>query len=225
MNLRGLAVLLILSGAAGAAAPATAPAVPAAEALARLKDGNKRFAAGLSRVHDYLAQVRATAAGQRPFAAVLSCMDSRTGPEIVFDQGLGDLLSVRVAGNVADDDALGSLEYATKVLGTRLIVVLGHTSCGAVKGACEDVHLGNLTGLLARIKPAVDSVPSSVQPRVGSNDAFVDAAARANVRLSIETIRERSPIIAALERAGDVKIVGAMYDVATGKAEFFESRP
>ena len=194
MNLRCLAVLLVLAGSA----------------------------AGHSLVHDYLAQVHATAAGQHPFAAVLSCMDSRVGPEIVFDQGLGDLFSVRVAGNVVDDDDLGSLEYATKEAGARLIVVLGHSHCGAVKGACDGVQLGNLTGLLARIKPAVDSVPASIRPRDSTNDAFVDAAARANVKLSIKAIRERSPVIAALEKSGDVMIVGGMYDVETGKAEFFE---
>jgi carbonic anhydrase len=196
--------------------------VPAAEALARLKAGNKRFASGRSRVHEYLAQVHATASGQHPFAAVLGCMDSRVGPEIVFDQGLGDLFSIRVAGNVADEDALGGLEYATKVAGARLIVVLGHSRCGAVKGACDGVQLGNLTGLLARIKPAVDSVPSAIQPRDSSNEAFVETAARENVRRSIETIREKSPVIAALEKSGEVSVVGAMYDVETGKAEFLE---
>jgi carbonic anhydrase len=222
LNLRGLAVLLVLAWPAAAAAPSSAPAVSAAEALARLKAGNERFAAGRSRVQPYLEQARATAAGQHPFAAVLACMDSRVGPEIVFDQGLGDLFSVRVAGNVADDDALGSLEYATKVAGARLIVVLGHTRCGAVKGACDGVKLGNLTGLLARIKPAVDAVPRSIEPRDSSNEAFVDAAARENVLLSIRTIREKSPVIAALEKSGSVRVVGAIYDVETGKAEFFE---
>lgn len=222
MNLRGLAVLLVLAGPAAAAVPASAPAVSAADALARLKAGNKRFAAGRSRAQPYLAQVHATASGQHPFAAVLGCIDSRVGPEIVFDQGLGDLFSMRVAAAVADEDALGGLEYATKVAGARLIVVLGHSHCGAVKGACDGVRLGNLTGLLARIKPAVDSVPASVSPRDSTNDAFVDLAARENVRLSIKTIRERSPVIAALEKSGDVRIVGAMYDVETGKTEFFE---
>jgi carbonic anhydrase len=196
--------------------------VPASEALSRLVAGNKRFSSGHSRVHPYLSQVHATASGQHPFAAVLSCIDSRVGPEIVFDQGIGDLFSMRVAGAVADEDALGGLEYATKVAGARLIVVLGHSHCGAVKGACDGVRLGNLTGLLARIKPAVDAVPASVAPRDSTNDAFVDQAARENVRLAIRTIREKSPVIAALEKSGDVRIVGAMYDVETGKTEFLE---
>jgi carbonic anhydrase len=221
MNLRALAVLLVLAGPAAAAAP-SAPAVPAAEALARLKAGNKRFASGHSRTHPYLAQVHATASGQHPFAAILSCIDSRVGPEIVFDQGLGDLFSMRVGGAVADEDALGGLEYATKVAGARLIVVLGHSHCGAVKGACDGVQLGSLTGLLARIKPAVDAVPASVSPRDSTNEAFVDLAARENVLLAVRTIREKSPVIAALEKSGGVKIVGAMYDVETGRTEFLE---
>ena len=222
MNLRTLAVLLVLGGPAVAASAPASPAVSAEEALSRLKAGNKRFASGHSRRHEYLAQVHATAAGQHPFAAILGCMDSRVGPEIVFDQGIGDLFALRVAGNVADADALGGLEYATKVVGARLIVVLGHTHCGAVKGACDGVELGNLTGLLAQIKPAVDDVPADVTPRTSKNDAFVEKAARENVRLSIRSIREKSPTIAELEKSGGVKIVGAMYDVETGKTEFLE---
>jgi carbonic anhydrase len=222
MNARALAVLLVLAGPAAAEAPASAPVVTAAEALARLKAGNERVASGRSLVHPYLKEIAATAGGQHPFAAVLACMDSRVGPEIVFDQGIGDVFSVRVAGNVADEDALGSLEYATKLAGARLIVVLGHTHCGAVKGACDGERLGHLTGLLARMKPALDAVPASVSPRTSRNDDFVARVARENVRLSMRTIREKSPVIAALEKAGDVRIVGAIYDVETGRAEFLE---
>jgi len=216
MNTRSLAA------PAFAAAASDAATVSADAALAQLKAGNARFVAGQSRKHDYPAQVKATAGGQHPFAAVLGCMDSRVGPELVFDQGLGALFSVRVAGNVADLDALGGLEYATKVAGARLIVVLGHTHCGAVKGACDGVELGNLTGLLAQMKPALDAVPASVTPRDSKNDDFVGRVARENVLLSIRNIREKSPVIAELEKAGTVKIVGAMYDVETGRAEFFE---
>lgn len=225
MNLRTLAVLLVFAASPSLAAPAasaSAPSVSAQEALARLKAGSKRFASGHSRRHAYLSQVQATAAGQNPFAAVLGCMDSRVGPEIVFDQGIGELFSLRVAGNVADADALGGLEYAAKVVGAKLIVVLGHTRCGAVKGACDGVALGNLTGLLAQIKPAVDSVPDDGKPRSSKNDEFVEKAARANVLLAIKTIREKSPVLAGLEKTGGLKIVGAMYDVETGKTEFFE---
>lgn len=204
------------------AAHADAPVVSAQTALNKLKTGAMRFAAGSSRTHAYLKEVRASAKGQHPFAAVLGCIDSRVDPEIVFDQGLGDIFSVRVAGNVADADALGGLEYAAKVTGVRLIVVLGHSHCGAIKGACDGVKLGNLTDLLHRIKPAVDAVPAGVQPHDSSNAEFVALAARENVNLSIRTIREKSPVLAELEKSGGLKIVGAMYDVETGRTEFYK---
>jgi len=222
MNMKTFAVLLVLAGPAAAASAPSKPSVSADEALTRLKAGANRFASGHSTPHRYMSQVRATSAGQHPFAAVLGCMDSRVGPEIVFDQGIGDLFALRVAGNVADADALGGLEYAVKVVGTRLIVVLGHTHCGAVKGACDGVELGNLTGLLAQIKPAVDAVPNDVQPRDSKNEEFVEKAARANVLLALKTIREKSPVLAELEKTGGLKLVGAMYDVETGKTEFLE---
>ena len=151
-------------------------------------------------------------------------MDSRVGPEIVFDQGLGEIFSIRVAGNVVNEDALGSLEYAAKVVGVNLIVVLGHTHCGAVKGACDGVELGNLTGLLAKIKPAVAMVPASVTPRTSKNDAFVDGVAELNLRVAQKTIREKSPILAELEGKGSLMIVTAMYDVETGKVRFLPER-
>jgi len=217
-----LSVLLAVPAARAASAPAETPAVAASDALGRLKAGNARFAAGKSTVQPYKKQIAATAHGQQPFAAVLGCMDSRVGPELVFDQGIGDLFSLRIAGNVADEDALGGLEYAAKVVGVRLIVVLGHSHCGAVKGACDGVQLGNLTGLLDKIKPAVDAVPASVQPRTSKNEEFVDLAARENVKRTIRTIREKSAVLAELEKTGALKLAGAMYDVETGKTEFFE---
>jgi carbonic anhydrase len=224
--MRALPLLLLLAapgvraGERAAHGAHAASAVTAQEALARLKAGNRRFAAGRSRAHAYLKEVRASAGGQHPFAAVLGCMDSRVGPELVFDQGIGDVFSVRVAGNVADEEALGSLEYAAKVSGVHLIVVLGHSHCGAVKGACDGVELGNLTGLLARIKPAVDAVPADVQPRSSKNEELVERAARENVRLELRAIREHSPVLAGLEKEGALLLAGAMYDVETGKVEF-----
>ncbi|MDP3541101.1 MAG: carbonic anhydrase family protein [Elusimicrobiota bacterium] len=220
--LSGLLLLAAAPRVRADAAHAGAPAVPAGTALNKLKTGAMRFAAGSSRPHAYLKEVRASAKGQHPFAAVLGCIDSRVDPEIIFDQGLGDLFSMRVAGGVADDDALGGLEYAAKVSGVRLIVVLGHSHCGAVKGACDGVKLGNLTGLLARIKPAVDAVPADGRPHDSSNPDFVARVARENVLLGIRTIREKSPILAALEKSGELKIVGAMYDVETGRTEFYK---
>jgi carbonic anhydrase len=222
MKTLALAFLLLAPAALAASSAAPAPAVAADEALSRLKSGAMRFAAGTGRPRADLKQVHATAKGQNPFAAVLGCMDSRVGPELVFDQGIGDLFSLRIAGNVADEDALGGLEYAAKVVGVRLIVVLGHSHCGAVKGACDGVKLGNLTGLLDKIKPAVDAVPPSVQPRTSKNEEFVDLAARENVKLTIRTIREKSPVLAELEKTGGLRIAGAMYDVETGRTEFLE---
>ena len=194
--------------------------VSAADALKRLEAGSRRFAEGKPTHKDFLAGVRATAAKQTPFAAVLGCMDSRVAPELVFDQGIGDLFSIRVAGNVVDEDALGSLEYAAKVVGVRLILVLGHTHCGAIKGACDNVQLGNLTALVSRIQPAVANVPSSMTPRTSKNDAFVEAVGRENVLLSMRALTERSPVLADLVRNGQLQIAGAIYDVETGKTDF-----
>ena len=151
------------------------------QALAELRDGNARFIAGKPLVRNLPAQVQATASGQYPFAVVLSCLDSRQPIEIVFDQGIGDIFSARVAGNVLNDDILGSMEFACKASGAKLITVVGHSNCGAVKGAIDDVQLGNLTGLLSKIKPAMDSVPASVQPRTSKNYSFVDQVSEANV--------------------------------------------
>ena len=190
-------------------------AMTPSEALARLKAGNARFVANATARRDWSAKVAATAAGQFPFAAVLACLDSRAPIEIVFDQGIGDVFGVRVAGNVVNDDELGSLEYAVKV-GTKLIVVLGHTGCGAVKGALDDVKLGNLTGLLSKIRPAVAAAGCGTS----KDEACVTKVAEQNVRQSMKEIHERSPVLAKYLDEGKVELVGGMYDVATGKVTF-----
>src|SRR5271154_4382417 len=191
-------------------------------ALAELRDGNARFVAGKPIARNLPAQVKATAPGQYPFAVVLSCLDSRQPVEIVFDQGIGDIFSARIAGNVLNDDILGSMEFACKVSGAKLIAVIGHSNCGAIKGAVDDVELGNLTGLLAKIKPAIDAVPDDGQPRTSKNYAFVNAVAEANVRLVMKEIRERSPILREMLDRGEIGLVGGMYDLSTGKVRFFD---
>jgi carbonic anhydrase len=192
-------------------------------ALAELRDGNARFIAGKPFVRNLPAEVQATAAGQYPFAVVLSCLDSRQPIEIVLDQGIGDIFSARVAGNVLDDDILGSMEFACKVSGAKLIAVIGHSNCGAIKGAVDDVELGNLTGLLAKIKPAIDAVPANVQPRTTKNYAFVNDVSEANVKLVMKQIRERSPILREMLDKGEIGLVGGMYDLITGKVQFYDN--
>ncbi len=191
-------------------------------ALAELKAGNARFVAGQPLHRDLPAQVKATASGQYPYAVVLSCLDSRQPIELVLDQGVGDIFSARVAGNILDDDILGSMEFACKVSGAKLIAVIGHSNCGAIKGAIDDVDLGNLTGLLTKIKPAMDAVPADVQPRTTKNYTFVNAVSEANVRLVMQQIRERSPILRAMLDSGQIGLVGGMYDLATGKVQFYD---
>jgi carbonic anhydrase len=216
---RILVLLMIAAAASAAPSPSTKESLEAmkpAEALERLKQGNGRFLGGAASPRDLKAQVKATASGQYPFAGVLSCMDSRVPPEIVFDQGIGDLFVVRVAGNVVDTDDLGSLEYATKVVGSKLILVMGHTSCGAVKGAIDDVKLGNLTFLLEKIRPVI----AASGPGTSHDAAYVDKVAQSNVRQTIREIREKSPIIRELADSGKIGLAGAMYDVATGKVTF-----
>jgi carbonic anhydrase len=185
-------------------------------ALEKLKKGNARFVERNMRTRDWMAKVPATASGQHPYAAILACMDSRNPIEIIFDQGIGDVFGIRIAGNIVNDDELGSMEYATKVVGVKLIVVLGHTSCGAVKGAIDDAKLGNLTGLLAKIRPAV----SASGPGSSKDDAYVTKVAQANVSQAIKEIREKSPTIKEQLDAGTVGLVEAMYDVSTGKVTF-----
>ena len=193
------------------------------KALAELRDGNARFVAGHPRSRNYPADVKATASGQYPFAVVLSCLDSRQPIEIVLDQGIGDIFSARVAGNVLNDDILGSMEFACKASGAKLIAIIGHSNCGAIKGAVDNVELGNLTGLLAKIKPAADSVPNEVQPRNSKNLEFVDKVAEANVRLAMQQIRERSPILREMLAQGQIGLVGGLYDLPTGEVRFFKN--
>ena len=189
------------------------------KALDMLIQGNQRFVDGTELKRDYKDQVKQTSSGQYPYAVILSCMDSRVPPETVFDQGIGDIFVIRVAGNVVDEDALGSLEYACKVVGVKLIVVLGHTSCGAVKGACDDVKMGNLTQLVAKIKPAVDRTQTTGD-RSSKNHEFVDEAADHNVSDQIDKIKQASTILSDMISKNQIGIVGGMYDVETGKVNF-----
>lgn len=194
-----------------------------AQVIDELKRGNERFRSGKSVSRDYRDQQLASAAGQYPAAVALGCVDSRAPAEIIFDVGIGDMFSARIAGNVVNDDLLGSLEFACAVAGAKTIVLFGHTACGAIKGAIDDVEMGNLTGLLARIKPAI-SVTKFTGEKSSKNAAYVDAVARTNVLLGLDGIRRRSPILADLEKKGTIQIVGGMYDLATGSVEFLSER-
>ena len=194
------------------------------KSLDYLKEGNFRFQNNLKANRNLLEQVNDTSEGQFPFATILSCIDSRVSAELVFDQGLGDIFSVRIAGNFINTDILGSMEFACKLAGTKLIVVLGHTACGAVKGACDDAKLVNLTSMLSKIKPAVEAVaePKDASLRNSSNPEFVDNVASKNVLLAIDNIMKDSPVLAEMANNGDIKIVGAMYDINTGAVDFYE---
>jgi carbonic anhydrase len=192
-----------------------------AEALQLLKEGNARYVAGESIDRDLLAQQKATSSGQYPFAVVLSCLDSRSTPETVFDQGVGDLFVGRVAGNVVNTDLLGSFEFATAAAGSKLIVVMGHTSCGAVKGACDGVELGNLTALLDEIEPAMDAVSTPAgADRSSANTEFVNKVIETNVRMQVNELLRRSDVVRGLVDEGKVKVVGAVHDLATGEVRF-----
>ena len=201
---------------------ASQDAISPAKALELLKEGNQRFTAKQQVERDLNLQVEQTCTGQFPFATVLSCIDSRVPAELVFDQGIGDIFSVRIAGNFVNSDILGSMEFASKLAGTKLILVLGHTACGAVKGACDHAELGNLTGMLDKIAPAVEAVtePAAAADRTSANIDFVNAVGAKNVTLTIERIREESPVLAEMEQAGEIQIVGGMYDIATGQVSF-----
>lgn len=191
-------------------------------ALELLKDGNKRFVNNLKINRNLLQQANETSDGQHPFAVILSCIDSRTSAELIFDQGLGDIFSVRIAGNIVNEDILGSMEFGCKVAGAKIIVVLGHTKCGAVKGACDNVALGNLTGLISKIKPAVDQEAATTENRNSGNGTFVENVAELNVSLSVKNILLKSPIIAEMVKNGDIGIVGGIHDITTGEVKFFE---
>jgi carbonic anhydrase len=189
------------------------------QVIEMLKRGNERFRSGKMQGHDYLAQKRVTAGGQYPAAAILSCIDSRAPAEIILDTGIGDTFNARVAGNIANDDLIGSLEFACAAAGAKVVVVMGHTACGAVKGAIDNVELGHLTALLNRIKPAVPATHFTGE-RTSKNDSFVDAVAATNVRRTVEGIRARSSVLAGLEKDGKIRIVPSMYHLVGGRVEF-----
>jgi carbonic anhydrase len=188
--------------------------------LAQMKKGNKRFYTGKRENHNYLAQQRASATGQYPAAVLLSCIDSRAPAETIMDLRIGDIFNSRVAGNVENADILGSMEFACKLAGAKVVLVMGHTACGAIKGAIDNAELGNLTGLLAKIKPAVAATTYTGE-RTSKNYAFVDAVARKNVELTVANIRKGSPVLAEMETHGAIKIAGAMYNLQTGVVDFF----
>lgn len=193
------------------------------EAFSLLAQGNKRFINNLKAHRNLLQQVNETAAQQFPFATILSCIDSRTSAELIFDQGLGDLFSIRIAGNVLNDDILGSMEFATKVAGTKIVVVLGHTNCAAIIGACNTIKIGHFTQLVEKIEPAIARETETEQHRNGENSDFVKNVTQIHVDHTIEQIREKSAIIADLEKEEKIKIVGGLYHVETGKVIFSEN--
>ena len=192
------------------------------QALQFLKEGNERFMQNLKANRNLLQQVNETADGQFPFAAILSCMDSRTSAELIFDQGLGDIFSIRVAGNVLNEDILGSMEYACGVAGSKLVLVLGHTKCGAIVGACDHVELGNLTSLLHKVKPALDGETQTTQDRSSRNPEFVKNVTELNVKLTLERVRRESELLADLEARKQIKLVGGLYCVDSGRVSFYE---
>ena len=207
------------------AAPLTAEtqaALTPMEVIQLLKDGNQRFLDGEAVERDYLAQVRATGGGQYPMAAILGCIDSRVPHEIVFDKGVGDIFSARVAGNFVNTDILGSLEFATAAAGSKVVVVLGHTECGAVKGACDGIELGNLTATLSNIAPAIYATTDIEGPRTSANKDYVQAVAHENVEQTVRNMVERSPIMHGLVEEGKLIVIGAMHNVSTGEVVFMD---
>lgn len=197
-------------------------AISPAMALELLKEGNKRFVNNLKINRNLLQQANETSDGQHPFAVILSCIDSRTSAELIFDQGLGDIFSVRIAGNILNEDILGSMEFGCKVAGSKIIVVLGHTKCGAVKGACDHVEMGNLTSLLSKIRPAVDDELTVKSDRNSSNPEFVEKVSEINVKRTVKSIMERSSILKEMIESGEIGIVGATHDITTGDVKFYE---
>jgi len=193
-------------------------------ALQILKEGNNRFVNNLKANRNLLEQAGYTAEGQFPFAVILSCIDSRTSVELVFDQGLGDVFSVRIAGNIINEDVLGSMEFACKVAGSKIIVVLGHTKCGAVKGACDHLEMGNLTALLSKIQPAVYDEKTEIDNRNSGNANFVEKVSTINVKRTVIGIQERSPILKEMIEKGEIDIVGGIHDIANGEVTFFDNK-
>ncbi len=196
-------------------------AITPAMALELLKDGNKRFMNNLKVNRNLLQQANETSDGQHPFAVILSCIDSRTSAELIFDQGLGDVFSVRIAGNIINEDILGSMEFGCKVAGAKIIVVLGHTKCGAVKGACDHVEMGNLTALLTKIRPAVDDENTITVDRNSGNAEFVEKVAVINVKRTVKAIMERSPILKEMIENGEIGIVGGTHNITNGSVTFY----
>jgi len=191
-------------------------------ALELLKEGNKRFVNNLKANRNLLQQANETSDGQHPFAVILSCIDSRTSAELIFDQGLGDVFSVRIAGNIVNEDILGSMEFACKLAGAKIIVVLGHSKCGAVKGACDHADMGNLTALLSKIRPAVDDETETTENRSSKNDIFVENVAAINVKRTVKAIKERSTILEHMIENGEIGIISGMHELSTGKVTFYE---
>lgn len=196
-------------------------AITPSMALELLKEGNKRFVNNLKVNRNLLQQANETSDGQHPFAVILSCIDSRTSAELIFDQGLGDIFSIRIAGNILNEDILGSMEFSCKVAGSKVIVVLGHTKCGAVKGACDHVEMGNLTALLSKIRPAVDDETATKENRNSNNPVFVENVATINVKRTVKSIIERSPILKEMIESGQIGIVGGTHHITTGEVTFY----
>lgn len=190
-------------------------------ALELLKEGNIRFVNNLKVNRNLLQQANETSDGQHPFAVVLSCIDSRTSTELIFDQGLGDIFSIRIAGNIINEDILGSMEFGCKVAGAKIIIVLGHTKCGAVKGACDHIEMGNLTALLNKIKPAVDDETETKENRNSNNSSFVENVSTINVKRTVKSIVERSTIIKEMIESGQIGIVGGTHNITTGQVSFY----
>lgn len=193
-----------------------------AMALELLKEGNRRFQSNLKANRNLLQQASETSDGQHPFAIILSCIDSRTSVELIFDQGLGDVFSVRIAGNIMNEDILGSMEYSCKVAGAKIIVVLGHTNCGAIAGACDHIEMGNLTALLSKIQPAVFNEKSETKNRNSNNPEFVEKVSTINIKRTIRAIMERSPILKELLEAGTIGLIGGKHDIASGVVTFYD---
>ncbi|MCX7095715.1 MAG: carbonic anhydrase family protein [Methylobacter sp.] len=197
-------------------------AITPAMALDLLKEGNKRFVNNLKVNRNLLQQANETSDGQHPFAVILSCIDSRTSVELIFDQGLGDVFSVRIAGTIINEDILGSMEFGCKVAGAKIIVVLGHTKCGAIKGACDHVEMGNLTALLSKIQPAVYDEKTVAENRNSDNSEFVEKVAAINVKRTVHAIMERSSILKEMIDAGEIEIIGGNHDLLTGEVSFYD---
>ena len=191
------------------------------KAIEILKMGNERFVNNLKANRNLLQQVNETSDGQHPFAVILSCIDSRTSAELIFDQGLGDIFSIRIAGNILNEDILGSMEFACKIAGAKAAVVLGHSKCGAIKGACDNVEMGNLTALLTKIRPAVDDELTIKENRNANNSEFVEKVATINVKRTVKAIMERSPILKEMIESGAIGIVGGIHNITTGEVEFY----